>query len=134
MARFSLFAACLLGSAALSMALEAKGLHELALAAGKFVGTATETAMFTDEPYMRVLNSSGLFGMLVPENSQKWESTERNQGSFTFADSERVRGMAQANGFKFRCHTLTWHSQLPPFGKAASGSWGEIDGGPRVVC
>ncbi|KAF4874024.1 Endo-1,4-beta-xylanase 5 [Colletotrichum siamense] len=95
-----------------------QGLHDLAVKNGKlFFGTATDTNLFNDAAYMAVLNRTGEFGLVVPENSQKWDATEKTQGQFTFTNPDAVRAVGQANNHMMRCHALTWHSQLPSFGK-----------------
>ncbi|KAK7458424.1 glycosyl hydrolase family 10 [Colletotrichum acutatum] len=94
-----------------------QGLHELAVKSGKlFFGTATDTNLFNDAAYMAVLNKTGEFGLVVPENSQKWDATEKTQNEFQFTNPDSVRAVAQANKQMMRCHALTWHSQLPQFG------------------
>ncbi|TLS25751.1 hypothetical protein PpBr36_07921 [Pyricularia pennisetigena] len=94
----------------------AEGLHSLAVKAGLlYFGTASDVGNFADERYMSVVNNTNEFGMIVPENSMKWESIERESGRFSFANADRVRAMAKANGHMLRCHTLVWHSQLPNF-------------------
>ncbi|KAK1545933.1 aldo/keto reductase [Colletotrichum paranaense] len=100
----------------------AQGLHELAVKSGKlFFGTATDTNLFNDAAYMAVLNKTGEFGLVVPENSQKWDATEKTQNEFQFTNPDSVRAVAQANKQMMRCHALTWHSQLPQF--VSTGTW-----------
>jgi endo-1,4-beta-xylanase len=97
---------------------QSQGLHSLAVAAGKlFFGTATDTDHFDDGPYMSIVNDTREFGLLVPENSLKWEVTEPTSGDFVFTGGDAVLAVARANKQIFRCHTLTWHSQLPAFGE-----------------
>ncbi len=107
------------------------GLHSLAVAAGKlFFGTATDTNLFNDTAYMSIVNDQNEFGILVPENSQKWEPTEPQQGDFVFNSPDRVLSLAKRNTQMFRCHTLTWFQQLPTFGKfcaRAGPRWAAID-------
>ncbi|KAK1621698.1 glycoside hydrolase superfamily, partial [Colletotrichum phormii] len=99
-----------------------QGLHELAVKSGKlFFGTATDTNLFNDVAYMAVLNKTGEFGLVVPENSQKWDATEKMQNDFQFKNPDAVRAVAQANKQMMRCHALTWHSQLPQF--VSTGTW-----------
>ncbi|TID02792.1 Endo-1,4-beta-xylanase 5 [Colletotrichum higginsianum] len=99
-----------------------QGLHELAVKSGKlFFGTVTDTNLFGDAAYMAVLNRTGEFGLVVPENSQKWDATEKTQGQFRFGSPDAVLGVARANGQMMRCHALTWHSQLPQF--VSAGTW-----------
>ncbi|KAL2259189.1 hypothetical protein VTK26DRAFT_7222 [Humicola hyalothermophila] len=94
----------------------AEGLHSLFVAAGKlYFGTAAETNNFDDEAYLAILANKNEFGMITPENSQKWEVTQPREGEFDFAGADAVAAQAKANGQLLRCHTLTWHSQLPAF-------------------
>ncbi|TDZ61789.1 Endo-1,4-beta-xylanase 5 [Colletotrichum trifolii] len=106
----------LLPLAHLAAVSSAQGLHDLAVKQGKlFFGTATDTNLFKDEAYMAVLNRTGEFGLVVPENSQKWDATEKTQNQFTFKNPDAVAALAKANSQMMRCHALTWHSQLPSF-------------------
>jgi endo-1,4-beta-xylanase len=99
---------------------QAQGLHSLFVASGKlFFGTATDTNLFNDIPYMKIANNSKEFGLRVPENSQKWQPTEPNANKFVFANPDQVALTSKANGQMIRCHTLTWHSQLPDFSKSS---------------
>ncbi|OLN83318.1 Endo-1,4-beta-xylanase 5 [Colletotrichum chlorophyti] len=100
----------------------AQGLHDLAVKSGKlFFGTATDTNLFKDAAYMAAVNRTGEFGLVVPENSQKWDATEKTQGAFLFKNADAVLALAQANNQMMRCHALTWHSQLPQF--VSAGTW-----------
>lgn len=97
---------------------QAQGLHSLMVAAGKlYFGTATETNNFDDAAYQAISTNANEFGMLTPENSQKWEVTQPRQGEFVFTGPDAVAEKAAASGQLLRCHTLTWHSQLPSFGE-----------------
>ncbi|KAK5656867.1 hypothetical protein OQA88_4416 [Cercophora sp. LCS_1] len=99
-----------------------QGLHSLMVAAGKlFFGTAIEVNNFNDSAYMAIARNRNEFGLYVPENSQKWEEIQATQGNFDFTDPDAVMALAQENGQMFRCHTLTWHSQLPTF--VQNGTW-----------
>ncbi|KAK0720299.1 glycoside hydrolase superfamily [Lasiosphaeris hirsuta] len=101
---------------------EAQGLHSLFVAAGKlFLGTATETNNFNDSAYLAIANNKNEFGLYVPENSQKWGPIQPAPKQFVFTSPDAVAAKAKANGQLFRCHTLTWHSQLPTF--VANGTW-----------
>lgn len=100
----------------------AQGLHSLFVAAGKvYFGTAIETNNFNDSAYLAIANNKNEFGMYVPENSQKWGPIQPAPRQFAFASPDAVAAKAKANGQMFRCHTLTWHSQLPTF--VANGTW-----------
>lgn len=100
-----------------AVAPESQGLHRLMVNAGKlYFGTAIETNNFNDRPYRAIADNPDEFGLYVPENSQKWEAIQPRQGAFSFDAADSVARLAKTNGQLFRCHTLTWHSQLPPFG------------------
>jgi GH35 family endo-1,4-beta-xylanase len=90
-------------------------LNDLAVRAGlKYFGTALrEGAINSDTRYAAILGDTGEFGQLVPENGQKWESTQPSQGQFTYAQGDITANTAKANGQGLRCHTLVWYSQLP---------------------
>ncbi|KAL2268910.1 hypothetical protein VTJ83DRAFT_3756 [Remersonia thermophila] len=103
-----------------------EGLHALMLSAGKlYFGTATDVGNHNDEKYQAILAHQGEFGIITPENSQKWEVTEPRRNQFVYTTADTVAEKAQDNGHLLRCHTLTWHSQLPPF--VSSGSWNASD-------
>ena len=96
-----------------------QGLHALAVRAGLlFFGTAIDTNNFNDTAYMRVANNRNEFGLLVPENSQKWEPTEPTQNVFEYDNPDAVLNLAKTNTQQFRCHTLTWFQQLPQFSES----------------
>ncbi|KAK4158758.1 glycoside hydrolase [Cladorrhinum sp. PSN259] len=98
------------------------GLHSLFVAAGKqYFGTATETNNLNDAPYQAIVNDVVEFGQLTPENSQKWEVTQPLPNQFSFNQSDLISAKAKSNKQLLRCHTLTWHSQLPPF--VSSTAW-----------
>lgn len=92
-------------------------LHDLMVASGKlFFGTATDTNFLAnDTTYAGLVNVTSEFGLLVPENSQKWDQVEAQAGVFDFTQPDRLVALAKANGQMMRCHTLVWHQQLPQF-------------------
>ncbi|EFQ33822.1 glycosyl hydrolase family 10 [Colletotrichum graminicola M1.001] len=97
-------------------------LNTLAVRAGlKYFGTAVGEGQVNDATYRAVVNNKNEFGSLVPENGQKWQGTEPSRGSFSFSNADIVPNIAKANGQILRCHTLTWHSQLPNW--VSSGQW-----------
>lgn len=85
---------------------QAPGLHSLFAASGKlFFGTATDTRLFNDIPYLIIANNSNEFGLRVPENSQKWQPTEPTENKFVFANPDQVAITSRSNGQLLRCHT-----------------------------
>lgn len=90
-------------------------LNDLAVRAGlKYFGTALrEGAISSDTKYASILGDTSEFGQLVPENGQKWESTEPSQGQFTYTQGDITANTAKKNGQGLRCHTQVWYSQLP---------------------
>ena len=111
----------LVASAAAQNETGGQGLHSLMVAAGKlYFGTAMETNNFNDTAYQAISSNRNEFGMFTPENSQKWEVTEPTQNKFSFTQADMVAMKVKSNGQMLRCHTLTWHSQLPGFGASLS--------------
>ncbi|CAP62292.1 uncharacterized protein PODANS_5_12430 [Podospora anserina S mat+] len=98
-------------------------LHELAVRAGlQYFGTALrEGALNSDAQFAAILRDTREFGQIVPENGQKWESTQPSRGQFTYSQGDITANEAKRNSQFLRCHTLVWHSQLPSW--VASGSW-----------
>lgn len=98
-------------------------LHQLAVNAGlQYFGIAVgESAVQQDSTYRSYVNNKAEFGQLVPENGQKWDSTEPQRGNFNYNSANIVPNVAKQNGQILRCHALVWHSQLPNW--VNSGSW-----------
>ncbi len=116
---YFLLSGLLASASAQSPSPQQEGLHSLAVKAGKlFFGTATDTNLFNDSAYMRIVNDASQFGLLVPENSQKWQPTEPVENDFVFSNPDRVRNLTKTNRQMLRCHTLTWFQQLPTFGRS----------------
>jgi endo-1,4-beta-xylanase len=96
-------------------------LHSLAKAAGlEYFGTAVGEGQTGDSQYMSIASDTEEFGQLVPENGQKWDSVEPNRGQFNYNNGDIVPNVAARNDQILRCHTLTWHSQLPGWGMLLS--------------
>ncbi|KAL2826208.1 glycoside hydrolase superfamily [Aspergillus cavernicola] len=117
---FSLIAA--IAASVLPNTVAAVGLDEAALAKGLlYFGSATDNPELTDVPYLTQLSNIADFGQITPGNSQKWDTTEPTQGTFSFTKGDVIADLADANGQYLRCHTLLWHQQLPSW--LTSGTW-----------
>jgi endo-1,4-beta-xylanase len=53
------------------------------------------------------------FNSVTPENEMKFESLERTEGAFDYAQADALVAFAQAHGMRVRGHTLVWHRQTP---------------------
>lgn len=53
------------------------------------------------------------FNSLTAENVMKWSTLQPTEGTFKFADADKIVAFAQANNMKVRGHTLCWHNQVP---------------------
>nr|QPG43057.1 xylanase [Aspergillus sulphureus] len=111
-----------LAVSALPQLVSAAGLHQAAVAKGlNYFGTATDNPELTDIPYVTQLKNTTDFGQITPGNSQKWDSTEPSQNTFSFTKGDAIADLAKANNQVLRCHNLVWHQQLPNW--VTSGSW-----------
>ncbi|KAK1942623.1 Endo-1 [Phytophthora citrophthora] len=97
-----------------------KGLHELATAQGKYMGTATDNGELTDTYYVAALQNVSEFGMITPGNAMKWDATESTQNTFTYTKADAIVTLAGDMGAKVRCHTLLWHQQVPDWVQSLS--------------
>jgi len=88
------------------------GLDAKIKAKGKlYFGTAVDQNTLSVSQIDSIVKAE--FGVVTPENSMKWDSTESTQGSFTLTGADYLVNYATTNGKKVRGHTLVWHSQLP---------------------
>jgi endo-1,4-beta-xylanase len=112
------FLLLLLGSTAVSAQL-----HDLAVKAGlKYFGTTLDERRVTsDATYRSIYTNTKEFGQVVPENGQKWQNVQPSRGTFSYTQGDIIPNIAKANKQILRCHTLTWHSQLPNW--VSSGTW-----------
>ncbi|KAF5663707.1 endo-1,4-beta-xylanase [Fusarium heterosporum] len=102
-------------------------LHSLAQGAGlKYFGSAVDNGYLSDSAYQKLANNVQEFGQLVPENGQKWETTEPRQGEFVYTTADVIPDLAKKNKQILRCHALTWHSQLPNWVSAGKFSASEL--------
>ncbi|KAK0119398.1 hypothetical protein ONS95_010850 [Cadophora gregata] len=97
-------------------------LNDMAVAAGlKYFGSATDNSELTDSAYVSLLSNTSDFAQITPGNGQKWDSTEKSQGVFTFTKGDEITALATKNSQLVRCHTLVWYSQLPSW--VSGGTW-----------
>ncbi|KAL1880035.1 hypothetical protein Daus18300_001398 [Diaporthe australafricana] len=97
-------------------------LHKLAVAAGlKYFGSATDNPELTDTAYTAILSDAEEFGQITPGNSQKWDTIEPQNGTFSFTKGDVIADLAKTNSQILRCHNLVWYNQLPSW--VSSGSW-----------
>ncbi|KAM0438742.1 hypothetical protein ACHAPT_001500 [Fusarium lateritium] len=102
-------------------------LNSLAQAAGlQYFGTTVDNGYLSDEAYKALADDAEEFGQLVPENGQKWDSTEPTRDQFSYEKADVVPDLAKKNGQILRCHALTWHSQLPSWVSSGSFSAEEL--------
>ena len=87
-------------------------LRQHAASRGKFIGTALATGPLSSETSYRNIAATE-FSQVTAENAMKWESTEPNQGQFTFSGADAIVDFAAQNGQQVHGHTLVWHNQTP---------------------
>ncbi|KAG8782464.1 hypothetical protein FRC15_006923 [Serendipita sp. 397] len=103
----------------------------------KYWGTASDSALLSNSQNSAVIKAqfhldmntgfwlrttSALFfhsNQLTPENSMKWDATEKSQNSFSLTGGDAVVNFAKQNGM---LHTFVWHSQLPSWVSSISSS------------
>ena len=94
-------------------------LRQLASQVGLRVGTAIDTdQLASNSPYRAIAATQ--FSSVTPENVMKWEVVEPTQGTYDWAQADRLVAFAQQNGQLVRGHTLVWHNQLPAWLNAAA--------------
>jgi endo-1,4-beta-xylanase len=92
-------------------------LNTLAKAKGfKYFGSATDNYELADAPYLAILSNTSEFGSLTVGNSQKWDTIEPTQNTFSYTKGDVIQSLAATNGQLLRCHNLCWYNQLPSWG------------------
>jgi GH35 family endo-1,4-beta-xylanase len=83
--------------------------------AGKFlVGYASHDNFWTlPDAATYEATASSEFNILTPENQLKFDATEPQQNTFSFAAGDMHVQFAQAHGMEIHGHNLVWHNQLP---------------------
>jgi len=86
----------------------------------RLLGVAVNAAGLEDPAYAKTVAEQ--YSQLTPENEMKWDAIEPEPGVFDFTRADTIVAFAQANGMKVRGHTLVWHSQLPAWMEALTGT------------
>lgn len=74
------------------------------------IGAAIYAADLTG-PHSQLLKKH--FNSITSENDMKWDATEPQEGTFSFANADAQVAFAQANNIRVRGHNLVWSSQIP---------------------
>ena len=89
----------------------AQSIDALIKAKGKeYFGACTDQNRLTAGKNAVILQQN--FGQVTPENSMKWDQTERSRGVFSMGGADYLVDWAVKNNKTIRGHTFLWHSQL----------------------
>jgi endo-1,4-beta-xylanase len=101
----------LTGMVVLATPAAADPLRVHAAARGIYMGDAVDNNEISDSTYRTHIATE--FSSLTPGNAMKWDSTEPNQGQFSYGRADAIMDLAEANNQSVRGHTLVWHNQTP---------------------
>jgi endo-1,4-beta-xylanase len=88
-------------------------LHQLFTSHGKlYFGAAVSTQNLSPSNRASSLVPA-VFGQVTPENSMKWEPTERSRGQHSWSEADQLVDYAKNHSLLVRGHTTIWHSQMP---------------------
>jgi endo-1,4-beta-xylanase len=87
---------------------------------GRYYGAAIAASKLSDGTYTGILSRE--FNSVTAENEMKWDATEPSQGSFNYANGDRILNQGVAIGAKVRGHALLWHAQQPGWAQGLSGT------------
>lgn len=86
-------------------------LKNAATAAGKLIGTATQTNFLRIPQYTSVLSRH--FNYVTAEYEMKMNVIGQSQGFNNFSAGDAIVAYAQANGMRVKGHALVWHGSVP---------------------
>lgn len=78
---------------------------------GRLMGAAVNDQKLSDPQYTKALKTD--FNFVTCENCMKFDATEPNQGSFSFAGGDALVSFAAQNNMTVKGHCLVWGQQLP---------------------
>lgn len=87
------------------------GLRDLTANSGFLIGSIVDPEILSNSTYTSVLGSE--FNLAVAGNALKFDAIHPAPGTYNFCPADQAVAFAQANGMKFRGHTLVWYSQVP---------------------
>lgn len=70
--------------------------------------------------YLKIARDTSELGSFTLANGRIWDPTEPFRGQFSYGKGDAVANVVKQTGQILRCHTLAWHSQLPPWGMLES--------------
>jgi endo-1,4-beta-xylanase len=88
-------------------------LKAAAIAQGKLVGTAVQSALLGNAQYGSVAGRE--FSYLTAEYEMKWNVLEPSQGASNFGAGDAIVGFALSQGMRVKGHTFIWHGATPPW-------------------